>query len=113
MAELRPTNWDTWNSNQKYAFASKANKVSMQLHNDFGAWFRGELTRETYDTFPQSIKDKYEYTARLSRADYGEFINVDFYRIDQAIQTAMASLQIDMEDDVSVSVDLDNDVVGE
>jgi hypothetical protein len=113
MAILQPNNWDTWNSSQKYSFASRANKVLIQLHNEFAAWRRGELSQDTYNTFPVNIKNKFAYRTRLSQEDYEEFIRVDFYRLDQAIQTAMASLHVEMENDDTVIIDLDNDVVGE
>lgn len=55
-----------------------AQELLRLLHNAFGKWYRGSLTQEQYDKFPQKVKNKYSYKNKLSEIEWQQFLSEDF-----------------------------------
>ena len=48
------------------------------FYNAFSRWASIGLTQVQYNRFPQVIKNKYPYTAKLSNATWKSFLNEDY-----------------------------------
>ncbi len=101
-----PADCDTPRRRTEYAY--RAQELLRLLHNTMGKWYREGLTESQWDRFPQKIKNRYPYKARLNQAEWDDFTANVFQPISNRITERLlenrellkqsTAWQIDIED---------------
>lgn len=76
MALTFPVDCDTPAKRTEYCY--RAQELLRLLHNGMGKWHREGLTQTQWDKFPQKIKNRYPYTAQLSKETWRDFVHSVF-----------------------------------
>jgi hypothetical protein len=94
----------------RMAWCCRAQKKLIQLHNAVGKWYREGISENTYNQFPNKVKNRYSYSPQLSQADWDDFDANVFSVVLLAISSAERAERAKAFDSTYWSIDLDGDI---
>lgn len=99
-----PINCDMPRRKTEYLYRSQ--ELLRILHNGFSKWLHNGLTEEQYNLFPNKVKTKYSYVAKLSNADWDKFQKEDFYPRSNKINQAICEERAFLKNSTNWSIDI-------
>ena len=93
----------------RMAWCYRAQEKLRKLHNWIGVWYREGIAESIYNQFPVKIKNRYDYSAKLSQAQWSDFQTV-FDSFSNAIIEELLKARQESKDSDFWSPDFDGDI---
>jgi len=94
----------------RMAWCYRAQEKLRKFHNVMGAWFKTGIPEATWDKLPAKARIRYPYKAKLTAAEWRDFKDKVFDKLDDAITTAMLANRALAKDSTYWPVDLNGDI---
>lgn len=104
MALIYPVNCDSPRRKTELLYSSQ--ELLRLLHNAFSKWLHEGLTKEQYSLFPDKIKTRYPYIAKLPKADWDKFQKEDFTPRSDKICQEICVQRAELKKSTAFSIDV-------